>query len=117
MTLPPPDAVLILDTDFTDLPLWLDGLLEREDISLTPATWDALASWADYFLNFYTTSYRWKASADPVWYRQEGDRLAIRVADEIGARYAVNHDGTEFRSSKGPTNETAAEDIRRLLEM
>jgi hypothetical protein len=111
-----PDAILILDTDFSDLPLWLDGLLERDDVALTPATWDALAAWSDYFLNFYNTSYHWKAGADPVWYRKEGDRLAALVAEEIGSQYAVSHGETVFRSFKAATNPGAAEDIRDLLE-
>jgi len=116
MTLSPPDAVLVLETDFTDLPLWLDGLLARSDIALTPSLWDAMTTWADYSLKFHTTSYRWGPGADPVWYCQEGDRLATLIADEIGAQYAINHDGTVFRSSNEPTNPAAAEDIRILLE-
>jgi len=110
-----PQAILVLDTDYTDLPLWLDGLLERDDIALDPSTWAGLAAWADYFATYYTTSYEWRSGADPDWYRQEGDRLATQVAREIGSDYAVSHAGTVFRSRNAPTNREAAEDVQRLI--
>jgi hypothetical protein len=109
-----PIAVLILDTDSTNLPLWFEGLLEREDIALEPSTWDALAAWSDYFLRNYLTSYEWEPDADVDGYRREGDSLAARVAREIGSDYAVSHDGNVFRSESGPTNADAARDVYLL---
>jgi len=109
-------VVLTLDTDYSDSPLWSDeGLLDREDIPLTDATWSALEEWARYYNDHHDDSHRWTRGSQRLPYLERGHQLAERVAAEIGHDFAVKHVDRIFRSETAATNPAAANALREMV--
>jgi hypothetical protein len=113
------DVITTLDlfTDYSDSPLREGGLLERDDLPLTDATWTALEEWARYWNEHHDGVGEWTPGSQRLSHLEQGNHLAERVAVEIGYEFAVRHEGLTFRSDAVPTNAAWADaDLNRRIE-
>ncbi|MFJ6534593.1 hypothetical protein ACIQH5_00045 [Paenarthrobacter sp. NPDC091711] len=89
----PQPSVVRLFPDYGDTVLWLDLPIDYELTSLPEDLVDELRAWELSYYASLTPEISWKSAALATRFTEEGNRLAQRVADELGPGFEI-----EFRS-------------------
>jgi hypothetical protein len=89
----PQPTVVRLFPDYADTVLWLDVPLGYEVTGLSEGLVDELKAWELSYYAALTPDTSWKSADLATRFTEEGNRLAQRIADELGPGYEI-----EFRS-------------------
>lgn len=89
----PQRTVVRLFPDYGDTALWLDDPIDYSLTGLTGSLVKELQSWEQSYYASLSQDLVWKSADLASRYTSEGNRLAQRVADELGDGYEI-----EFRS-------------------
>ncbi|MGJ3191334.1 hypothetical protein FQP90_13445 [Paenarthrobacter nitroguajacolicus] len=108
-------AIVRIFPDYADTVLWLDRPVDYELAGLTPSLEQELKDWEQFYYDSLTRDFAWKAPDLPSFYAAEGNRLAQRLADELGDGYEVqftpyeeNAVARRFRGTKSPNSRAVA---------
>lgn len=118
------DRILEFANDFgAGSPLWtVEGSVQPEDLCLSPELCQQLHEWSDLFEQYHSVeTFEWDPGFNWQEYELQGDRLAGRVAEEIGCRYGVRRsvgriDPIVIRSRDEATSAAAAASLGRWLD-
>lgn len=109
----PQRTVVRFFPDYGDTVLWLDVPIEYSLTGLTEELVHELRDWEQFYYDSLTRDFTWKSTERAAKYTVEGQRLAQRVADELGDGYEVefkpygeNAQARRFHGTKAP-NATA----------
>ncbi|SEJ71099.1 hypothetical protein SAMN04487917_110113 [Arthrobacter sp. yr096] len=89
----PQPSVVRLFPDYGDTVLWLNLPIDYELTGLPGDLVDELRAWELSYYASLTPEIKWKSAALATRFTEEGNRLAQRVADELGPGFEI-----EFRS-------------------
>ncbi|AMM21557.1 hypothetical protein AX769_17190 [Frondihabitans sp. PAMC 28766] len=110
------DLVSLAPEDESDV-IWFSGPVDLEDSKLSDAFIKELLEWVRFFLSHTKTNLYVVDAESMPYFRNEGIRLATRLANEIGSRFVVEFDPDErlrsprrFRAA-GPAINAAAEAV------
>lgn len=82
-------ATVRIFPDYGDTVLWFDGPVDYDVAKLTQALEQELRAWEEFYYQSLTPDFAWKSSELASRYAAEGNRLAQRLADELGEAYEV----------------------------
>lgn len=95
---PGPPHVVRMFPDHADTVLWFTGPVDYEDSGLSVDLVRALRDWEQASYDGVAPDVEWRSRSLAHAHHTEGERLAARVADELGSGYEVEYgDGTPRR--------------------
>ncbi|MEO9248343.1 hypothetical protein ABDK96_11680 [Citricoccus nitrophenolicus] len=101
--------------DYADTVVWFGGPVQYDVSGLTEGLVRALEDWEQSYYDSLTTDENWKSAEVARQFTAEGNRLAERVADELGDGYEVQFSSYEpgvlprrFRGAHPALNPRAA---------
>lgn len=104
-------GVVRMFPDYANTVVWFNGPVDYEDSGLSPDLVLALEAWEQAHYDGLTSNFTRRPSPLAQSHQAEGDRLAARVADELGSGYEVEHGYTpprRFRSRHDRSDTPAA---------
>ena len=75
--------------DYAGTVLWFGGPVRYEDSGLTQELIHALQSWEESYYHSMTPDFEWVSAEAAHRFTAEGNRLAERLADELGEGYEI----------------------------
>jgi alkylhydroperoxidase family enzyme len=81
--------------DYADSVLWLDGPVDYGESGLSEQLVSDLREWEEAYYASLTRRYEWRSRRHAHAHATTAERLARRVAAELGSRFAVEYDAAE----------------------
>ncbi|MGW9404163.1 hypothetical protein ACWGQ2_09370 [Arthrobacter sp. NPDC055585] len=107
--------------DYAGTVLWLDEPVSFEVSGLSPELVHSLQAWEESYYRSLTPDFEWVSDGAARLFTAEGNRLAQRLADELGDGYEVSFKSYEdgvprriFRSSGAAPNAAAVAAFNKL---
>ena len=107
--------------DYAGTVLWLDEPISYELSGLSPELVHSLEAWEESYYRSLTPDFEWVSDGAARDFTAEGNRLAQRLADELGDGYDVSFKSYEdgvprriFRSSGAAPNTGAVDAFNKL---
>ncbi|ASN39732.1 hypothetical protein [Paeniglutamicibacter terrestris] len=111
----PQPAVIRMFVDYADTVLWLDGPIDYADTALSVELVAALRAWERDFYASLNGDHEFRTAGLALVHSAEGQRLAQRVAREVGHGFVIDRQGENrpasirlLRSDHPATNPEAA---------
>lgn len=95
----PQPAVIRMFVDYADTVLWIDEPIDYANTALSVELVTALRAWEADFYASLNGDYGFRTAELALVHSAEGQRLAQRVAGELGHGFVIDHQGDEGPAS------------------